>query len=146
MSLLAVQTALSGHRREHLAPLRYPLLSQPLIELCLRIPSWFWIEGGRNRAIARDAFTGQLPPRILQRRTKGNFLSMLGAIYRQQRPDLPDLLLGGWLAEQALIDRPSIEAYLKSEALLTDIRFCRLLDLANIELWARGWLAGRGNP
>jgi len=146
MSLLSVQTALTGHRRESLAPLLFPLLSQPLVELCLRIPSWFWIEGGRNRAIARDAFAGQLPPLILQRRTKGNFLGMLGAIYRQQRRDLRDLLLGGWLAEQALIDRPAIEAYLESEALLTDVRFCRLLDLANVELWARGWLASRASP
>ena len=146
MSLLSVQTALTGHRRESLAPVLFPLLSQPLVELCLRIPSWFWIDGGRNRAIARDAFMGQLPLLILQRRTKGNFLGMLGAIYRQQRPELRDLLLGGWLAEQALIDRPAIEAYLESEALLTDVRFCRVLDLANVELWARAWLARRGSP
>jgi asparagine synthase (glutamine-hydrolysing) len=139
--VLAVQTALIGHQRQGLAPMRFPLLSQPLVELCLRIPTWLWIAGGRNRAVARDAFAGRLPARVLQRRTKGDFMGLLGELYRQHRPALPALLLDGWLAEQGVLDRTAIEAYLRSTAPTTDLRFFRLLELAKAELWARSWQA-----
>jgi asparagine synthase (glutamine-hydrolysing) len=143
--VLAVQTALVGHRRETLAPMCFPLLSQPLVELCLRIPTWLWIVGGRNRAVARDAFAGILPPGVLQRRTKGDFMGLLGALYQRDRTDLMDLLLSGWLSQQGLLDTAAVEAYLRSTAPVTDLRFHRLLELAKVELWARSWL-GRGRP
>ena len=142
-SVLAVQSALIGHQRQSLAPMRFPLLSQPLVEVCLRIPTWLWIAGGRNRAVARDAFVGQLPAQVLQRRTKGDFMGLLGAIYQRHRADLIDLLLGGWLAEQGVIDQPAVEAYLQCTDPVTDLRFYRLMELANAELWARSWLARR---
>lgn len=47
--------------------LLHPLLAHPLLELCLRIPSWLWVGGGRDRAVARDAFEGLVPSSVLQR-------------------------------------------------------------------------------
>ena len=140
ISLMAVQNPLNCQASHGPALVCYPLLSQPLVELCLRIPSCMWITGGRNRAIARDAFTGRLPPAILQRRTKGDFMGMLGALYEKHRPELADLLLGGWLAHQSLLDRKAMETYLNSAAPVTDFRFHRLMELANVEVWARSWL------
>ena len=49
----------------------HPLLAQPIVELCLRVPSWLWFTGGRDRAVARAAFRGIVPDRILDRRGKG---------------------------------------------------------------------------
>ena len=140
LSLMAVQNPLANQARHGPAPVCYPLLSQPLIELCLRVPTWMWIVGGRNRAVARDAFGGHLPATVLHRRTKGDFTGFLGALYDKHRGELTELLLGGWLAGQSLLDRAAIEAYLKSSAPVTDYRFCRLMDLANAEVWARSWL------
>src|SRR5690606_11330015 len=34
----------------------YPLLSQPVVELCLRIPAYLNVAGGRDRSVARRAF------------------------------------------------------------------------------------------
>ncbi|PZU68658.1 asparagine synthase C-terminal domain-containing protein [Sphingobium sp.] len=48
-----------------------PLLSQPVLETCLRIPSWLWCSGGVNRALVREAFANDLPHKIMQRRWKG---------------------------------------------------------------------------
>ncbi len=48
-----------------------PLLSQPILELCLRIPSWYQVHGHRDRALARDAFRDDLDPRIAGRTSKG---------------------------------------------------------------------------
>ena len=140
-ALMSAQNPVSSQASHGPARICYPLLSQPLVELCLRIPSWMWIAGGRNRAVARDAFGERLPRAILQRRTKGDFTGFLGALYETHRLDLADLLLDGWLATQGLLDRDAIEAYLTSKTPVTDNRFYRLMGLATAEVWARSWLS-----
>ncbi len=50
----------------------HPLLSQPIVELCLRLPTWMWGIGGRDRALARFAFANDLPPVVASRRSKGS--------------------------------------------------------------------------
>src|SRR3546814_15687375 len=57
--------------RSTAAPQITPLLSQPIVELCLSIPTWQWVRGGRDRAVARAAVADLLPALIAQRRTKG---------------------------------------------------------------------------
>jgi len=140
-ALMRIQNAPDGKERHALAPVRYPLLSQPLVELCLTIPSWMWISAGRNRAVARDAFADRLPAAILERRTKGDFTGFCGAVYERQRTALADLLLGGWLAGQGILDPVAVEAYLAAPVPPKDIGFYRLLELAGVEVWARSWLA-----
>ena len=142
-ALMRIQSALDGKRRVRLAPVRYPLLSQPLVELCLRIPSWMWISGGRNRSVARDAFAGDLPPEILNRRTKGDFTGFCGAIFERNRSTIAELLLGGWLAGAGILDVAAIEAYLAAPGPARDDGFHRLLEIASVEVWARSWLATR---
>ncbi len=139
-ALMRIQNAPDGKARHALAPVRYPLLSQPLVELCLTVPSWMWITGGRNRSLARDAFAGRLPTPVLERTTKGDFTGFMGAIYDRQRSAVADLLLGGWLARQGLLDLPAVEAYLAATDPSKDVNFYRLLELAGVEIWARSWL------
>jgi len=138
-SLMRIQNAPDGKDRVEIAPVRYPLLSQPLVELCLRIPSWMWVDGGRNRSVARDAFADRLPPEILQRRGKGDFTGLCGAAFTRQRQALANLLLEGWLAGEGLLDRGAVEAYLSKVEPPKDLDFFRLLEIAAVETWARSW-------
>lgn len=127
-----------GHRGG-MADVVYPLLAQPLVELCLRIPTWMWVRGGRNRAVARQAFKGLVPEPILLRGGKGRLESMCADAYARSRPGLRSLLLDGRLATDGLIDRASVEAYLRQEPARSDLRYFRIFDLATLELWARSW-------
>jgi asparagine synthase (glutamine-hydrolysing) len=138
-SLMRIQNAPDGKERVEIAPVRYPLLSQPLVELCLRIPSWMWVAGGRNRSVARDAFCDRLPTEVLQRRGKGDYTSFCGAAFSRQRQALADLLLEGWLAREGLLDRGAVEAYLRNVEVPRDLDFFRLLEIAAVETWARSW-------
>jgi asparagine synthase (glutamine-hydrolysing) len=138
-SLMRIQNAPDGKDRVEIAPVRYPLLSQPLVELCLRIPSWMWVDGGRNRSVARDAFADRLPAEILQRRGKGDFTGFCGAAFSRQRRALANLLLEGWLAREGLLDREAVEAYLSKAEPPKDLDFFRLLEIAGVETWARSW-------
>jgi len=77
----------------------HPLLAQPLLELCLRIPSWLWVAGGRDRAVAREAFRGLVPDAILDRRGKGTLESMFVKGYMGGRPRLERFVAEGELAD-----------------------------------------------
>lgn len=114
-----------------------PLLSQPVVELCLSVPSWTWMSGGRDRAIARAAFATRLPREIVWRRGKGRIESVLVPTYLAQRTALKDLLLGGRLASMGLIDCDAIERYLARDLALGDFEYYRLLEITDAERWVR---------
>lgn len=114
-----------------------PLLSQPVVELCLSIPSWSWFAGGRDRAIARAAFAKRLPAEVVWRRDKGRLESLCTAAFLRQRAGLRDLLLGGRLAERGFLDRAAIAAYIDAADVVGNFDYFRLLEIADVERWVR---------
>lgn len=127
--------------RSLFAPVVNPLLSQPIVEACLAIPSWAWREGGRDRAVARDAFAAQLPASIARRRTKGTPDPFLAQIVRRDRVAIRDRLLGGALARQNLLDLPALERALSPDRPTSGEEHMRLLELANVEAWVSAWIS-----
>jgi asparagine synthase (glutamine-hydrolysing) len=67
---------------------------------------------------------------------------MCAAAYLRQRPLLRDLLLGGRLAEQGLLDAAVIEAYLARDLAEGDFDYFRLIEIGDIERWVRAVEAG----
>ena len=59
--LTGTQSYRDGMMRTEHRPMRFPLLSQPVMQACLKVPTWMWIAGGMNRAVARAAFADRLP-------------------------------------------------------------------------------------
>jgi asparagine synthase (glutamine-hydrolysing) len=117
----------------------HPLLAQPVLEACLRIPTWLWVRGGRDRAVARAAFRGLLPDATLSRRSKGHLASLFMSGYMTARPQLETQLLDGQLAAAGLIDRDAIREYLRREGEPADAGYMRLLDLSSAETWLRSF-------
>lgn len=89
-----------------------PLFSQPLVELCLRLPTYLLTRGGRGRALARRAFASELPPKISNRRSKGGTEEFLKAVLDGNRDYVRGLLLEGELNRRGFIDRANLEAVL----------------------------------
>lgn len=118
-------------------PLRFPLLSQPVIEACLRAPSWMWVAGGRNRAVARIAFSDILPADVLNRQSKGTYMSYLGAMYEHSRHQIEDFLLSGRLESQGLLDTRAISTFFSNPLPPRDKTFLRMFDLCMVENWVR---------
>jgi len=115
-----------------------PLVSQPLIEHCLKIPSWHWFARGRNRAAARRAFEPLLPPEVAWRESKGSPNSLLARLFETNRAFLRDHLGGGFLAEARIIDRAAVLAAIDDPRPAHGTGFGRILQLADSESWARG--------
>lgn len=146
-SLVAIQPYLETMRNGRVAVLS-PLMATPLIRFCLSVPSWRWVENGRNRALAREAFAPLLPPIVIRRRGKASYDRFLGTLLERNREPIRNMLLGGALADMALLDRPRIEHWFANGPALLGHR---ILTLAEAESWARHWLeralpAARASP
>lgn len=115
-----------------------PLVAQPLIEHCLRIPSWEWFEHGSNRAAARRAFETRLPAQVAWREGKGSPESLLVTLFETNRAMLRDHLGDGLLARAKVIDRDAVIAAIDDPRPAHGAGFGRILQLADAESWARG--------
>lgn len=116
-----------------------PLMSQPLLELCLRIPTWLWCKGGLNRSLARQAFAAELPNSILTRTVKAGPDSYIRALFARNREAIGEALIEGVLMREGLLDRSALERALAIDAWSDGSLVYRLLDLAEAEHWARSW-------
>lgn len=125
--------------RSRIAHLINPLLSQPILEVCLSIPTWQWRDGGRDRAAARTAFADRIPAEILTRKVKGTPDPFCGEIIRQKREELRERLLDGQLSKHGILDRGAVEEALRPGRLTTGEENVRLLELVNAEAWITAW-------
>ncbi|HUN70764.1 MAG TPA: asparagine synthase-related protein [Steroidobacteraceae bacterium] len=116
-----------------------PLFSQPVMELCLRIPTYVLTHGGWERAVARRAFYGDLPPEIRNRRNKGGIEEHLRLTLEHNRGFLRELLLDGALVRQGVVDRGRLAEVLSGRASRIAAGPGEILEYAGIESWLRGW-------
>lgn len=137
LELSSVQLFRDSSPRSMAGRLRMPLLAQPVVEACLRIPSWMWFDGGQNRAVARAAFAHALPPRILARRSKGSFSTYLGVLYRRKLNEIVNFLTSGQLEGHGLLDADGLKALIGSEMPRGENAFLRLFHLCSVENWIR---------
>lgn len=119
--------------------LRFPLLAQPVVELCLRVPTWLWYDRGCNRALARHAFADDLPPSIAWRRSKGTPDSFVVKLYDARREQIRVMLSEGNLAHHGLLDPASLLPVLDDHRPVRGSDHGRIMRLIDIEAWTRSW-------
>jgi asparagine synthase (glutamine-hydrolysing) len=141
-TILRAQPTLEASRGFFL-PLVSPLMSQPVIEFCLAIPSWEWRAGGIDRSLARRAFERDLPPAVLNRRIKGTPSRFAARLLDHFRPAIRERLLDGRLAANRIIDAPVLGKLLAGEQPVGDLQRVRILELVNAEAWIGHWTARR---
>ena len=125
--------------RARQAPLLNPLLSQPVVEHCLGVPSYRLTLGERDRGLARYAFADRLPPAIAERRDKGDLSHFYGQVVRGSAPILSGFLLDGRLVAHGVLDRAALETDLDPARLLWREGANAPLLAAVLEAWARHW-------
>lgn len=118
-----------------------PLVSQPIVETCLAIPTWEWREGGRDRSLARQAFSADLPSLVLNRRVKGSPGRFAGKLLDQFRAAIRERLVEGHLAKHGIIDITGLDTVLAGERPVPDLQRVRILELVNAEAWLDYWTA-----
>lgn len=126
-------------RRSAAVDMIHPLTSQPVVELCLSLPTWVLATGGRDRGLARQAFAARLPPAIVERRSKGDYTAFFHREIAANLPFIRDYLLGGRLADLGVIDRSRLEASLDPDRLLWIGGPPELSRVLVVEAWVRRW-------
>jgi asparagine synthase (glutamine-hydrolysing) len=102
-----------------------------------------WCSGGNNRAVARQAFADVLPSAIIDRRGKGSPDSFVIEIFEANRGALQALLEDGLLASHGLLDSDRVRAVLADTAPVRGSAYGRVMQLADVEAWARSWTERR---
>lgn len=137
-ALVSALNHLEGFGRQHCAAINSPLLAQPVVEACLRVPTWLWFENGHNRAAAREAFRPLLPPVVTERKTKAAFDSLGAKVIRDNVPALRDMLCNGLLAREGLVVPEAIDRSLTRD-IANGEAVADLLAIADVEAWVRAW-------
>jgi asparagine synthase (glutamine-hydrolysing) len=123
------------------APDIKPLLSQPIIEACLCIPTWEWIAGGRNRSMVRAAFEARLPRELIDRSSKGGPNSFAFEVIDKFKTTVRERLVTGRLAQNGVVDPTAIAAALSADTYLRAPDHMRISELLEAENWVRHWEA-----
>lgn len=118
---------------------RHPLISQPLLELSLQIPTYHLLNGGRQRGLAREAFADRVPRCVLMREDKGEITDQVRSLLRGCAPVIAESLLDGTLVSLGILDRTALEAILcRGETFSQDDVF-PLFSCIAAEAWAQHW-------
>lgn len=125
-------------------PVIAPLLSQPVIETCLRIPTYLQMAHRMERAVARAAFTAEVPRAILERRWKGGAEPLAWRLFRRNLAFIRELLLDGRLVRERIVDRRRLEAALSLSPDSPLSATVPVFELVGMEAWLNAWSPAAG--
>jgi asparagine synthase (glutamine-hydrolysing) len=121
----------------------FPLLSQPLQELCLRIPTHILSVGGRERGLARRAFARDVPPSILHRSSKGFVDDYLKELLAANLSLIKSLVCDSLLVKERIVDATVLDNALRLDQSMGMGNAIEILQLAATEAWLRVWQGSR---
>lgn len=126
--------------RDRAPELVNPLLSQPLIELCLRLPTYVLTQGGRGRASLRRAFSAHVPGSIINRRSKGGMEEHIKDVLDRNISFVRELLIDGQLARRGFIDREVVISLLSDKPTAVAGSMSEIHSLIAVEAWLGRWI------
>lgn len=117
----------------------FPLYSQPIVELCLRIPLHLHFLGGQDRGLARLAFSGDVPKEILARQWKDRAPRFFESMLRSNLRFIREILFDGLLVKERLIERERLMEALSESPNRAPVRPGEILDHISVESWLQTW-------
>lgn len=115
----------------------HPLITQPVIETVLRIPSYVLTHGGIERGLIRRAFQADVPSRIIERTSKGSANRYYYELLLNNLDFVRSFLLDGDLVRQGVLERVPLEAALTARSLLRKIPIQPTMTALLAEAWVR---------
>jgi asparagine synthase (glutamine-hydrolysing) len=116
-----------------------PLCTQPVFEVCMRIPVDVHFDGGRVRGLARRAFADLLPEPIFRRQWKDRPLSMAQGVIQCNLKFVRETLMEGYLMRENILDRGAVELALQSSPTESAALSGEVLSHVDLELWIRNF-------
>src|SRR5690606_32513527 len=108
---------------------RSPLKSQPLLELCMRIPVEVHQKGGLDRRVARAAFRHDIPEDIYRRKSKSFSTHRSRNMLTGRSSEVRETLLGGYLIENGYLDEKTVSESLSKIPTASQSETLPILDI-----------------
>jgi asparagine synthase (glutamine-hydrolysing) len=122
----------------------HPFFSEPLAELCLRLPTYSMLRDGSDRALVREAFAPELPDLIRYRVSKGSANLLARERIANNKIFIRDLLAEGILVKRGILDAKRISDCLPGKATRSAAAPVHLWACVAAEAWSRTWSGGVG--
>ena len=113
------------------------LLSQPIVDVCLRIAPYTMTQGGTDRSLARAALADLVPPVVHRRTLKGETTRYFAAVLAANRTWIADILIGGELANSGLVEPSKLESLARADWRQDGLAADGLYSLVAVEVWLR---------
>ena len=126
-------------RRRRRADLIFPLLAQPVVELCLALPTPILAGANYDRPYEHAIFADRVPDQVLLRRMKGNLTVYVSRLVAASLGELRPFLLEGTLCAGGILDRRALERLLDPNQLIWKATPSEVLWAALVEGWVRYW-------
>lgn len=140
--ILAIQSATLRNNRDNDIPgksIIHPLLSQPLVELALSMPTYQSFKHGYNRFQFRKAMEKHLKGRYLWRISKGDTSGAVVMGVRKNFAFLQSLLLEGQCVKKGFIDAAKLHrSLLEFKSGKVDFMW-PIIKLFVVEKWLKSW-------
>jgi asparagine synthase (glutamine-hydrolysing) len=117
----------------------HPLISLPIVECCLQIPTYVLAHRGRDRGLVREAFEADLPAKIIRRYTKGGTTSYFNRLLVENVAFVREFLLDGALVRNGVLDRRELEKQLSERELILGQRLHSVVNAVRAEKWLTNW-------
>jgi asparagine synthase (glutamine-hydrolysing) len=118
----------------------HPFFSEPLVELCLRLPTYSLLRDGWDRALAREAFESELPDIVKSRISKGSPNLHVRERIEHNQEFIRDMLTDSVLVKQGILDRRLIDEGLPGRTTRSAALPVHLWACVAAEAWSRAWL------
>jgi asparagine synthase (glutamine-hydrolysing) len=113
--------------------------SQPLVEVCLRIPTFLHLSDGRDRNIARQAFHREVPGSILQRITKGGVEEHGKQLITRSMRFIREFLLDGVLVRERFLNADLLDDALSARPSRSQVVMGDIMSYLGFEVWLKAW-------
>lgn len=118
-----------------------PILSRPILEKMLSIPTWKLVPGVRDRELVRQAFKGVVPDLILDRTGKGTASHYFNMMYRSNSRWMRKFLADGALVAGGILDPDKVNVCFDCASEPPFSTQVRLLEYVALEHWLRNLLS-----
>jgi asparagine synthase (glutamine-hydrolysing) len=116
-----------------------PILSQPIVELALQIPTYQSFKDNYDRVFFRRAVSRVAKPKALWRRIKGQTTTSMVKECQKQAPFMREMLNNGLLVKSGMIDKAWLNTHLAKAQHGQGDNLWPLLHLLTGQIWLNQW-------
>lgn len=138
-SILQHAWIIERDRRLHFRSYVHPLMSQPLIELALKIPTYQSFKNGYDRIFFRKAVNRFKPVNSLWRTVKGQTTGSIMKSFANNSQKLEGILLNGSLIKNGVVNKAWLQEQISTIKHSRPNNSAKLSNILMCQLWLNQW-------